>query len=117
QGCRSAGAGRDGRSIDPRWAVVNGNESLVRSRRYHRSMDRLSGRVILITGSTGIAAATALRCAAEGASVFVVSRSGEHAQALAERIATDRAPADWAAADLSDGDDADAAVAAAVERF
>lgn len=80
-------------------------------------MDRLSGRVILITGSTGIAAATALRCAAEGASVFVVSRSGEHAQALAERIGADGAPADWAAADLAEGDDADAAVAAAVERF
>ena len=31
-------------------------------------MDRLSGRVVLITGSTGIAAATAERAAAEGAS-------------------------------------------------
>ena len=32
-------------------------------------MDRLRDRVILITGSTGIAAATAVRCGAEGASV------------------------------------------------
>ena len=44
---------------------------------------RLRDRVILITGSTGIAAATAVRCAAEGASVFVVSRSADHARALA----------------------------------
>ena len=36
-------------------------------------MDRLRDRVILITGSTGIAAATARRAVAEGASVFVVS--------------------------------------------
>ena len=42
-------------------------------------MDRLRGRVILITGSTGIAAATAVRCGAEGASVFIVSRTADHA--------------------------------------
>ena len=49
-------------------------------------MDRLRDRVILITGSTGIAAATAVRCVAEGASVFVVSRSADHASALADRV-------------------------------
>jgi NAD(P)-dependent dehydrogenase (short-subunit alcohol dehydrogenase family) len=78
-------------------------------------MDRLLDRVILITGSTGIAAATAERCVAEGARVFVVSRTPEHARALGERLGTERAA--WAAADLTAEADVDAAVSAAVERF
>ena len=72
-------------------------------------MDRLRERAILITGSTGIAAATAVRCAAEGASVFVVSRSADHARALAERLVRVGAAVGWAAAD--------GAVHAAVQRF
>ena len=80
-------------------------------------MDRLNRRVILITGSTGIAAATAGRCAAEGASVFVVSRSADHAKALADGLDADGAQVGWATADLADADAADTAVAAAVARF
>ena len=80
-------------------------------------MDRLRDRSILITGSTGIAAATAVRCGAEGASVFVVSRSPDKARALADRLDADGAEAGWASADLADADEADAAVAAAVARF
>jgi NAD(P)-dependent dehydrogenase (short-subunit alcohol dehydrogenase family) len=76
-------------------------------------MDRLAGRAILITGTTGIAAATAERAAAEGASVFVVSRNPEHAQALGERLPRGA----WAAADLTDEAAVDTAVSAAVERF
>ena len=64
-------------------------------------MERLRDRVILITGSTGIAAATAARCSAEGASVFVVSQSADHAGALAGRLEADGAQAGWAAADLA----------------
>jgi len=78
-------------------------------------MDRLLDRVILITGSTGIAAATAERCVAEGACVFVVSRTAEHARALGEALGTERAA--WAAADLTAETEVDAAVTAAVERF
>ena len=74
---------------------------------------RLDGRVVLITGSSGIAAATAVRAAADGASVFVVSRTGDHAQALAERLPT----AGWAEADLRDEPAVDAAVTEVVERF
>jgi NAD(P)-dependent dehydrogenase (short-subunit alcohol dehydrogenase family) len=74
---------------------------------------RLDGRVVLISGSTGIAAATAERAAAEGASVFVVSRDEEHARALAEHLAG----AAWAAADLRDESAVDVAVTAATERF
>ncbi len=84
---------------------------------YHPVMDRLRERAILITGSTGIAAATAVRCAAEGASLFVVSRSADHARALADRLVSVGAAVGWAAADLADAASADAAVASAVERF
>ena len=49
-------------------------------------MGRLSDRVVLITGSTGIAAAAAVRARSEGASIFIVSRTAEHARALAEQV-------------------------------
>ena len=75
-------------------------------------MDRLRDRVILITGSTGIAAAAAERFVGEGASVFVASRTAEHARGLAERLG-----AAWAQADLTEEAAVDAAVTAAVERF
>ncbi len=80
-------------------------------------MDRLRDRVILITGSTGIAAATASRCASEGASVFVVSRSADHAMALADRLTAIGGKVGWAAADLAADGAADDAVAATVTRF
>ena len=74
---------------------------------------RLAGRVVLITGTTGIGAATAARAAAEGASVFVVSRTQEHARALGERLPD----AGWATAELTDEAAVDRVVRAAVERF
>lgn len=74
-------------------------------------MGRLDRRVIVITGSTGIAAAAAESAAAEGAAVFVISRDGDHARTLAERVA-----GQWAAADLTDETQTDAAIAAAVTR-
>jgi NAD(P)-dependent dehydrogenase (short-subunit alcohol dehydrogenase family) len=76
-------------------------------------VNRLASRVVLITGSTGIAAATAERAAAEGASVFVVSRTADHAWDLAGRLAD----AGWAAADLTDEAAVDDAVTAALDRF
>jgi NAD(P)-dependent dehydrogenase (short-subunit alcohol dehydrogenase family) len=76
-------------------------------------MNRLAERIILVTGSTGIAAATAERAVAEGASVFVVSRTASHARSLARRLGR----ADWAAADLTDESQVDSAVTAAMERF
>jgi NAD(P)-dependent dehydrogenase (short-subunit alcohol dehydrogenase family) len=80
-------------------------------------MDRLRGRVCLVTGSTGIAAAAADRFAAEGAAVFVISRTAGHAQRLAERLVAGGGEADWTAADLSLEAEADAAIAAATARF
>jgi NAD(P)-dependent dehydrogenase (short-subunit alcohol dehydrogenase family) len=80
-------------------------------------MNRLAGRVCLVTGSTGIAAAAAQRLAAEGADTFVVSRTADHARELAERIIDDGGSCGWSAAELSDERAVDAAIAACVERF
>jgi len=76
-------------------------------------MKRLADRVVLITGTTGIAAATAKRAAAEGASVFVVSRNADHARALGELLPG----GGWAVAELTDEAAVDAAVTVAIERF
>jgi NAD(P)-dependent dehydrogenase (short-subunit alcohol dehydrogenase family) len=78
---------------------------------------RLRDRVCLITGSTGIAAASARRLAGEGATVFIVSRTAEHALALADELVAAGGRAAWAAADLAVETEVDASVAAAVERF
>ena len=56
-------------------------------------MKRLDGRVCLVTGSTGIAAAAAQRFAAEGAAVFVTSRTESHCRDLANRITAAGGPA------------------------
>lgn len=80
-------------------------------------MNRLAGRVCLVTGSTGIAAASAQRFAAEGADTFVVSKTADHARELADRIADAGGSSSWIAAELSDETAVEAAVAACVERF
>jgi NAD(P)-dependent dehydrogenase (short-subunit alcohol dehydrogenase family) len=77
--------------------------------------DRLAGRACLVTGSTGIAAAAATRLAAEGARIFVVSRTLAHADDLAARIRAAGGTADAKAADLTDEADVEAAIAACVE--
>lgn len=74
-------------------------------------MNRFDGRVVLVTGSTGMAASTVRALAAEGALPFVASRTSDHARALGEEL-----DAGWVAADLAREDEADAAVAACVER-
>lgn len=73
---------------------------------------RFEGRVCLVTGSTGIAAAAAKALAAEGARVFVVSRTAEHAERLAAEVG-----GAWAQADLSDESAVESAVGQCVEKF
>jgi NAD(P)-dependent dehydrogenase (short-subunit alcohol dehydrogenase family) len=80
-------------------------------------VNRLADRICLVTGSTGIAAASARRLAAEGASVFVVSRVAEHARDLATAIEAEGGTAGAAAADLTDGAQVRRAVEGCVERF
>ena len=84
---------------------------------YARVVNRLAGRVCLVTGSTGIAEASALRFAAEGASVFVVSRTAGHAYDLADRISTAGGSAGSGAAELADETQVRRAVDACVDRF
>lgn len=77
-------------------------------------MTRLRGRAIVVTGSTGIAAAAARRFATEGARVFVISKTAEHARDLARALGNGAA---WASADLTNGDATDAAIEACAIRF
>jgi NAD(P)-dependent dehydrogenase (short-subunit alcohol dehydrogenase family) len=74
--------------------------------------ERFGGRVVLVTGSTGMAGSSARALAAEGARVFVTSRTPGNAESLAAGIG-----AGWLTADLSREEEADAVVAACVERF
>jgi NAD(P)-dependent dehydrogenase (short-subunit alcohol dehydrogenase family) len=78
---------------------------------------RLAGRTVLITGSTGIAAASALRFAAEGARIFTVSRTEDNWRALVDAVRAAGGEAAGATADLEDEAQTDTAVAAAAERF
>ena len=80
-------------------------------------MNRLRERVCLITGSTGIAGAAAARLAAEGADTFVVSRTAVHARDLTNRIVAAGGSCDWLAAELTDENAVDRAVAACIDRF
>lgn len=58
---------------------------------------RLSDRVIVVTGATGIAASGAQRFASEGASVVVLARNPDDSRELAEAV-----DGDFALADLRD---------------
>ena len=73
--------------------------------------DRFDGRVALVTGSTGMAGSAARALAAEGARVFVASRTPAHARDLAGEIRSAGGLSGWVAADLA----LEGAVEAAVE--
>jgi len=77
---------------------------------------RFDGKAVLITGSTGIAAASARRLAAEGAAVVVASRTEAHCRNLAEAINSAGGSATCVPADLLDDDAADRVVSTTVER-
>lgn len=78
---------------------------------------RFAGRSVLVTGSTGMAASAARAIAREGGSVFVVSRTAEHAEELARSIADAGGRAGWHSADLRDEAAVDHATAACAELF
>ena len=77
-------------------------------------MDRLGGRGIIVTGATGIAAASARRFAAEGAKVVVISRTAASCEALAEEIIAGGGLAHAITADLTDVPRAQEAVLKAI---
>lgn len=80
-------------------------------------MTGFAGRICLVAGSTGIAEATARALAADGASVFVASRTAAHAEALATSISERGGTVGWLAADLSEEEGVESAFDACVERF
>ena len=75
-------------------------------------MSALADKVLLITGSTGIAAASAVLATRAGAQVFIVSRTLDNARALAQRTG-----GAFSAGDLTDPRTADDAVIACVELY
>lgn len=79
--------------------------------------DRLEGRVVVVTGATGIAASAAERLCSEGAAVFTVSLSAQECEDLHDRLTGSGYTHGWAAADLRDEDRAVGAFEACTERF
>lgn len=77
---------------------------------------RFTGRVCLVTGSTGIAAASARRLAAEGARVVVASRTEAHCRDLVASITAEGGHASYVVADLADDLEAERIVGATVDR-
>lgn len=71
------------------------------------------GKVLLISGSTGIAEATALGAARLGDSVFIISRSESHCRDLCGRLPD----SGYYACDLRDEQAVDAALNACLKRF
>jgi len=65
-------------------------------------VDRLRGRRIIVTGATGIAAASARRFADEGAAVAIISRTAETCEGLAAQIVDAGGHAHAFVADLTD---------------
>src|SRR5579871_2346543 len=86
-------------------------------------MGRLAGKVAIVTGAAsqaegvGNGAAVAMLFAREGASVVLVNRSLERAQALEETIRAEGGEAAAFAADVTDPDATEAMAAFAAERY
>jgi meso-butanediol dehydrogenase/(S,S)-butanediol dehydrogenase/diacetyl reductase len=79
-------------------------------------MTRFSGKVVIVTGSgSGIGAATARRFAQDGASVVLNGRTREKLERVTTDLEPDRVLVQTG--DVSDQGDAEALIAAAVERF
>jgi len=71
------------------------------------------GRVLLVTGSTGIAEATALKAAERGDSIFVISRNESHCVNLCARLHD----SGYYACDLTDERSVQDALSACLKRF
>jgi NAD(P)-dependent dehydrogenase (short-subunit alcohol dehydrogenase family) len=79
--------------------------------------NRLEGKVCLITGSSGIAAASARLSAAEGARVFILGREAEECEQLHQELSRQGSQCGFHVADLSIASQAEAAVAHCRQAF
>ncbi|MEA3502994.1 MAG: SDR family oxidoreductase [Actinomycetota bacterium] len=79
--------------------------------------DDLSGRVLLVTGASGIAAAGARLFGRSGASVFVVSRTADKCERLCDDVTAEGGICSWTRADLTIEDEADSATELCLDRF
>jgi NAD(P)-dependent dehydrogenase (short-subunit alcohol dehydrogenase family) len=79
--------------------------------------DELSGRVVLVTGASGIAAAGARLFGRSGASVFVVSRTEDKCVRLSDDVVDSGGVCGWTRADLTIEQEADAATEVCLDRF
>jgi 3-oxoacyl-[acyl-carrier protein] reductase len=84
-----------------------------------RGSGSLDGRVVLVTGGgRGIGSETAVRAAAEGATVAIhYGRSAEAARRTLERVREAGSDGDCFPADIADGPEAEGLVARVLERF
>jgi NAD(P)-dependent dehydrogenase (short-subunit alcohol dehydrogenase family) len=78
---------------------------------------RLSDRVVVVTGASGIAAAGARRFGAEGAVVFVTAIDEGQCRGLAEELGQSGVTVDWSRADLTDEAEATSAFSDCLQRF
>jgi NAD(P)-dependent dehydrogenase (short-subunit alcohol dehydrogenase family) len=81
---------------------------------------RLAGKVCVITGATGIAEASALRFASEGASLFVIALRADDCRALQVRVAaevSEFAEFAWSETDLTSESATEFAFASCVETY
>jgi len=80
-------------------------------------MERLTDRGVIVTGASGIAAASARLFAAEGARIAVISRTASRCEELVESITAMGGTAFFVVADLVDTTAAQEAAATAIERL
>ena len=81
-------------------------------------MNRLDGKVVLVTGAaSGLGAATALACAGAGARLWLVDRDSDGLEKTAETIAVTGGEAGSFQADLSERQPCLDAVAAAIKHY
>jgi NAD(P)-dependent dehydrogenase (short-subunit alcohol dehydrogenase family) len=78
---------------------------------------RFTDRVVLVTGSTGMAEAAARAIAAEDGSLFIASRTQDNARSLAESIEQAGGRARWLAAELEQEEAAESVVGECVGAF